>query len=55
MTKEHCAILRVETIPKQDIALDSIQPTLVEKWLNQLQELVVVVNNVFGIPHGYFH
>ena len=55
MTEEHCAILGVKTVPKQDIALDLIQPTLVEKWLDQLQELVMVVNNIFEIPHGYFH
>ena len=28
---------------------------LVKKWLDQLQELVMVVNNVFRIPHGYSH
>ena len=55
MTEEHCVILGVKTVPKQDIALDLIQPMLVEKWLDQLQKLVVVVNNVFRIPHGYFH
>ena len=48
-------ILGMKTIPEKDVALNSIQPMLVEKWLDQLQKLVVVVNDVFRIPHGYFH